>query len=488
MQIDATTKSAPAEVLTCARCGQIVESLVNVVSDDGAAVGWCAECALQHAVACDRCGAIVDEDASICVHGWRWQGETRALCPDCAEHARVERCDRCGRYHMPECMTDVWVCGTTERWCDDCVSNEALQCDVCGEWYISTSSAIGTYDARDCDGDYTEMTLCDTCLEDDWVTCSECGYITRTENATYDEDEDEWRCARCSRSRYLHGYGHTSAREFLSLAQADRRRGLYLGVELETEDARECSPDELAKDVMTSSGGRWESALECKTDGSLSSSGVEVVSQPGTPEWHLEEGGVWDDVLEALVARGARSHDGGRCGLHVHVNRKYLACKADPYYEPGQRAAYVLDRLIQGHAPEWRRFSRRGSRLNYCSMGQVSEDGWSDSDFYSDCSTTCDKMDKLRRSKGGDRYQAVNDTNSSTVEIRLWRGTLNRATFRATLEASAALAIIARALAPYPDAVELISWADLKVEIRAALDGAGLPHDDLDAYLVSRGL
>ena len=54
----------------------------------------------------------------------------------------------------------------------------------------------------------------------------------------------------------------------------------------------------------------------------------------------------------------------------------------------------------------------------------------------------------VKDSKGyqehGARYYAVNLTNSETVEIRLWKGTLNPETFEATLRFTARLAEICK--------------------------------------------
>ena len=57
------------------------------------------------------------------------------------------------------------------------------------------------------------------------------------------------------------------------------------------------------------------------------------------------------------------------------------------------------------------------------------------------------------------RYYAVNLTNSETVEIRLWKGTLNPETFEATLRFTARLAEICKIIT----AVELskMSFEDL---------------------------
>jgi hypothetical protein len=60
-------------------------------------------------------------------------------------------------------------------------------------------------------------------------------------------------------------------------------------------------------------------------------------------------------------------------------------------------------------------------------------------------------MESKAYSSYHNRYYAVNLTNDNTLEIRLWRGTLNKQTFEATLKFTQRLAEICK----YTRAVEL---------------------------------
>jgi hypothetical protein len=127
------------------------------------------------------------------------------------------------------------------------------------------------------------------------------------------------------------------------------------------------------------------------------------------------------------------------------------------------------------------RFSRRNSgQMNWCRISHDDDDLASIKDMV-------ERKKKWRQDKDWrDRYEAVNDCRPDTVEIRLWRGSLNMETIRATVEFTAGLAIICNSMSD--EFAEALTWGMLKLLVRFALEQAGIPHDDLDAYLERRGL
>ena len=84
-------------------------------------------------------------------------------------------------------------------------------------------------------------------------------------------------------------------------------------------------------------------------------------------------------------------------------------------------------------------------------------------------------------------WVAVNTCNTSTIEVRLWRGSLNMETIRATIEATTALAILAKTMDDRQ--IETVcSWSELCRLMSWALEEAGVQHGELDSYLSRRGL
>lgn len=414
------------------------------------------------------------------------------------------RCDRCGDvYEDASDLTTVINSGEVEEWCDDCVSNHASECDVCGE-IVSDDELVrvwssGSYvyacascaeDAPECEccGDlyvddrggetielYTgeEVNLCSECIREHYVMCDGCGDYVHEDDYYYDEASGRYYCPNCSETADLRGYGHTSAHRFFK-CDGDPTPDLMIGVELETEDTRECEPCYLAKEIRDAAEDvtGYRDSVECKSDSSLDD-GCEVASQPGTPTWHISSG-LWARISDVSVARGATSHNNGNCGLHIHISRNYLST---------HDALCTLDRMIQTHPAEWTRFSRRSasSLSHWCAIDDNEALGISADD------TAETKREKWGKHYKG-RYSAVNLMNFSTVELRLWRGTLKVSTIYATIEATAGLAIIAKELGSAGGYVESLSWSDLKDEIVAALETHDIPSSHFINYCIDRGI
>ena len=106
-----------------------------------------------------------------------------------------------------------------------------------------------------------------------------------------------------------------------------------------------------------------------------------------------------------MVKRGLRSHDlDGRCGLHVHVSRSFLT---------GPDMAKV-DLFVLKNRAFWEKIARRasGHYTQYLTK-PVRQHG--------------------RSEEVAGRRAAVNFCNASTVEFRIFRGTLNYASLIGTL-------------------------------------------------------
>lgn len=450
------------ELVPCEHCGQLVprSELCDVYTGD-AVRNWCEECAETDATECDRCGTLTATDDLSKVDGDNW-------CSECVDYHACW-CDHCNDYHDYSGFAAVVVDwrGCTEDWCEGCVDEYATRCEDCDTLFDpdSCGASLDMYDGETRD-------VCPSC-EDNYYRCDDCGDYVSGDRVISDDYGDTY-CPNCARdnSPDLQGYGHTYADDFFSV-HMDPTPALYMGIELETEptDGR---PGALATEVCDA-GGRER--LCCKYDGSLEN-GCEIVTQPMTPAYHLTSD-MWPAVLEACREHGTTSHDNRRCGLHVHVSRSYFGHG----YEADTRIC-TLDRLIQTHSEEWRRFARR-------TVGQL--DQWAAIETPEALGIEPTDAPAIKREKWGkqksrcSRYRALNLTNFATVEFRLWRGSLNPETLRATIEATAALAIVAHDVHD-AEAVEGWSWGVLKRELVNALGRYGLPSDDLTAYLTRRGL
>lgn len=136
-----------------------------------------------------------------------------------------------------------------------------------------------------------------------------------------------------------------------------------------------------------------------------------------TLKYHLEEMD-WESILQTTKNLGYYSHDTSTCGYHVHISRKALGSTYDEQEDVISKIMY----FIELHWNEMLKFSRRTeSNMNR----------WSARLGYE--KTSKEILEKAKYGSRG-RYVAVNIENYSTVEIRMFRGTLKYNTFIATLQ------------------------------------------------------
>lgn len=93
-------------------------------------------------------------------------------------------CEHCGRQIAED--DGVW-CGDN-FYCCDCVT----YCDMCG--YCEPNCRVRYLDNY-------HMNVCDDCIDDNFVTCEECGEYVRDYDAVYDEETDTYYCRDCYENR-----------------------------------------------------------------------------------------------------------------------------------------------------------------------------------------------------------------------------------------------------------------------------------------------
>ena len=139
-------------------------------------------------------------------------------------------------------------------------------------------------------------------------------------------------------------------------------------------------------------------------DGSIGE-GFEIVTQPAGLDVHREKFALF--LQDNDMKRGLRSHEGGACGLHVHVGREFLT----------QSQIYRIQSFLNDVRNEAliRSIARRYEN-GYCKFKPV--------------------MAKFtaHNKQTGDRYEALNVTNPDTIEFRIFRGSLRYESVIAALE------------------------------------------------------
>jgi hypothetical protein len=301
------------------------------------------------------------------------------------------------------------------------------------------------------------------------VQCSFCG-----KNKKKDNTETAYICKGCtseftkygldletfSINRYsIHDHDHKQRLYFLDTPN-DTDKRLYLGVELEVdseyldernedgnpcgcddEDCEECSAyynrenngyinhNKYANIVLHKLNGKDNGKVIAKYDGSLSS-GFEIVSQPATYNAHTENNLInWRDSMKVLKDIGYSSHDLGTCGLHVHINRDFFGDTTDAQNYNGAKIVYLMEK----HWGDFVLFSRRrGHQLDRWAKIQNAKGDYDNSTEKTTRSLRYAFQKNYYNNR--DKYVAVNTLHDATFEFRIFRGTLNYETFKATLQ------------------------------------------------------
>ena len=412
----------------CQYCGEYVRK------DDAYEVDgdWCCEnCRDEHCYYCEDCDEWHDED-----NGEYVQSVSRWVCNNCLERFYTT-CDHCGNYLLYEDTVTVHVNnrGRTEDWCDSCVENDTWTCDDCGDTY--------SYDV-----DY---------IEDGYDRyCNECGCGCQDTG-----DINTWKSPK---RRMNYGFKPVpcmcATNEEKQTAGSNWSQSIvFYGFELEIDrNEKSYEEDEWSEKIVDEL-----TSTYCKQDCSLdkggSYSGIEIVSHPATLAWYEDHRDNFDECFVMLKDGGWLSHDAGTCGLHVHISLHALEA-ANPWAV--NNMLFLFDRFWDKLV----KFSRRTeSQLNRWARR------------YSTARGTYEQIKNMAK-RDCDRYMAVNLQNAHTVELRMFRGTLNTETFFATLQLVDT--IVKRCIEIGNDVrrLQTISWEEF-----VASD-----HAELNAYLKRRGL
>ncbi len=309
-------------------------------------------------------------------------------------------------------------------YCEDCLNDITFICSHCNERYLSSENC----------GDICRD-LCEDCFDDYYTRCESCGRIISNEVVYYLDDDynDEYGyCEDCyereQRKVYIHDYSYKPDPFFRGTGER------YFGVELEIDNGGK--DEDNACELLDLANKACEN-IYIKTDSSLSD-GLELVTHPMTLNYHINSM-PWEDICEMALKLGYRSHNTKTSGLHVHINRSAFGNTTEEQEECIARILY----FFESNWCELLRFSRRNAaQLNRWAKRY----GWKE--------TPADVLYDAK-SKCRERYTCVNITNYSTIEFRIFRGTLKYNTVIATLQLVDAVC----------DKAVLLSDEDIKVSL-----------------------
>ena len=306
--------------------------------------------------------------------------------------------------------------------CMDCIENHTTTCDRCGA-IIWTDDSYGD--------DYT--TLCHNCYQNHYTRCSCCDALLHEDDAYHLDGYDY--CSECyhdevDKCRSIHDYGYKPEPIFYGDSQR------YFGVELEIDGA---GKDSENADEILAVANKDNEHIYIKGDGSLDD-GMEIVTHPMSLEYHKQF--QWEDIMKKAIYLGYRSHQTSTCGLHIHVNRSSFG---DTTEEQELVISHILF-FVEKHWAELLKFSRRS---------EYSMNRWAARYGYE--KTGREILDKAKKGNNG-RYAAVNLMNYTTIEFRMFRGTLKYNTFIAALELVDAICDLAVNLTD--EGIAKMSWSE----------------------------
>lgn len=360
---------------------------------------------------CECCGAWELRENGVYAEGSFFCSES------CAEHECYRRCEHCDEWHYED--DGYWVNDYAWYCSSNCANSDGwYTCENCEEW-VHEDDASTVHTRRG------EEMWCGYCVDNYAVCCEDCGEWYEESSVEFTDDDGNAHCRDCTNGHdeytsYLRRYGFTPELVFYGEGKTP-----YLGVELETDGGRNRGAYCNALHSIEN----FPSHFYMTEDGSLRN-GVEITGHPMTLAYHIGIADMYEKIGECATRYGFMSHNGGRCGLHIHVNRNFFGNSIAVQDAGG----YRMMRLLQRFERQFMTFSRR-TNTSWCS--------YRTGDDYTPKKTVVSiipkeiepsMLVKSRRMKRETSHsQALNFQHSATFEFRIFRGTLKWSTYFAAL-------------------------------------------------------
>lgn len=335
---------------------------------------------------CSSCMEEVSEDDARYI-----SYSSDVSCIDCSRYC--EHCEDTGW------ESDSWYyVDQSEMWCESCADNNASYCDDCNEYHTG-----GSFYVQD-----SNSSLCENCIG----------------NANYCEDCDEYYINGCDEhddTRVIHDYSYRPDPIFQSV---DKEERLFFGIEIEVEAGRNRTES-----------AQYASRLEdlslayLKSDGSLDC-GFEIVTHPMSHDFYKQEAYELWNTLETLRSRQdikVSAWDARTAGLHIHISR--TGFNGGAHMHRFLRLVYDNQTLYEKLAG---RSSSRWAKFDDAETGAY--DGVRDEDGNRVWTSRRNLKRKLESPQNSDRYSAINTQNHATLEMRIFRSSVNSNTVKAFLD------------------------------------------------------
>jgi hypothetical protein len=250
--------------------------------------------------------------------------------------------------------------------------------------------------------------LCERCYERLLTASTSCGEAIWEDDARLGVDEEPY-FERCHREPTIYPYDFNPKLKFHGTSEEKR----FFGFELEIENTKQIHKNDYVAEKLEKA---FNEFVYCKEDGSLNY-GFEVVSHPFSWEWWKENRKGILEMLRSLSEMGFSSWDTKTCGLHIHVDKRCMSTLS-------------VYKLLK--------FSIKHRKFLFLLSGRerTKWNTWCRIDVQ-------DRNNIIKFAKGDSkkptRHVAINLQPAKTIEIRMFRGSLNTVRFECCLEFVAAL-------------------------------------------------
>lgn len=321
------------------------------------------------------------------------------VCLACAD--TMVDCDYCNEFDVIDIMRETVDNGYI---CPD--HRNYRTCSWCERY--ESRSYLNANDS----GDY----MCGTCADENYYYgCESCGVLTR--EGDYCESCEDERHERDSNG-LIEDYDYKPYPVFHG---SDTTDGIpFLGIELEVSANRSLTAcAEIAANRMGNLGYlKEDSSIDC---------GFEIVSHPMTHDY-ARNSFPWG-MLTDLQDQGADADDNG---IHVHISRKGFN---------DSEHVYRFMRLFYSNVAKCVKIARRPEYTHWCRFRDLDDS---------------ELRNLATGDSYGDRYSAINMQNDHTIELRLFRGSLDKQEVMAAFD-------LAHASVEYTRENECNDWATFEL-------------------------
>jgi formylmethanofuran dehydrogenase subunit E len=371
------TTAIQNEQIECSVCKRALLFDIAILQDEQY---YCPDCYKQSFFECECCGGVFE-----IADRKETPDNGEPFCQDCIDELYFT-CNQCNELTHGDSTATV----NGDIVCQACLDADCFCCENCNDYFYNAERNAGSDDYY----------YCDECFSDLFTNCNGCGETILIEYAYF--HDDYYYCEAClpsEREDGLYNYSYTPDYHFYG----DSKDDLYFGIELEIEN-------EQTDDYLSDINDTGHSSLYAKHDGSLDQ-GLEVVSHPFTFEYFNNAfDKVWKPILDCKE-HGYRSYNTNTCGIHIHISKKafstlHLYKFMKFFYKNNDFIEFISQRRKE-KLEEWADNSKTGSNM----------------------------VKKAKHKTGNNaRYSAINLQPYATVEIRIFRGTLDVQSFRKNLE------------------------------------------------------